>query len=628
MKRAAVTIGTVCLLLFAACTTGPEGPHERRSGSAGPVPGGTLRVAVPDEMLGNLFLDPSLSETNLDWELFRCCLVRTMYSYNGRPTDRGGVELRPDLADGMPTVSDDGLTWTIRLKPDVRFAPPFDDRTIVADDLVRALERNAGLSGDFYPSQFEMIDGYSEYRSGEADSISGLAAPDDRTLIVRLDEPAADLAYRFSLPATAPIPEGASDGHDDDYARFLVASGPYMIDGSRVLDFGPAPSRQSPLPGFVPARYARDGSLKKARGSLMFVRNPSWERSADPLRPAFPDRIEFALGGSDGKIASKVDRGAIDLAFSWNSSPREQVRAYQNDPEMDGRLSIDRKGQIFFVTMNLAVPPFDDVRVRRAVSLAIDKEALVRMIERPPYGPDGVADVVIASHLAPDSLEGDLLGGPDPNPHDVARAREEMRRSRYDRDGDGRCDARACRRVRVLVWDTASVPEQARAIKKQLADVGIWLDLDDEPRHRFYEEVDDPSRATPMIVTFGWGALLPVASTWFDGLVTSSGFGGDSNANPSMIGATPAQLREWGYGVTSVPSVDDRFRTCLQGSGSDQLACWAHLDQYLTNEVVPMIPYAEAEHAQTLSRRVTSYSFDQFADMPALDRIALARGSR
>ncbi len=77
------------------------------------------------------------------FELFRCCLLRTLMSYNGQPTSEGGAELRPDLADGLPEVSPDGLTWTFRLKPGIRYAPPFADREIVAVRL-RASPR-AGL---------------------------------------------------------------------------------------------------------------------------------------------------------------------------------------------------------------------------------------------------------------------------------------------------------------------------------------------------------------------------------------------------------------------------------------------------------------------------------------------------
>ena len=62
--------------------------------------------------------------------------------------------------------------------------------------------------------------------------------------MVTLTEPAGDLPWRFAMPATAPIPPngdaavlGAAEGHTTDYGRFLVATGPYMFEGTEDLDF-------------------------------------------------------------------------------------------------------------------------------------------------------------------------------------------------------------------------------------------------------------------------------------------------------------------------------------------------------------------------------------------------------
>ena len=69
---------------------------------------------------------PSVHTTCSPFELLRC-LVRTLYSTNGREVENGGSELRPDIAKELPVVSEDGLTWTIRLRRGLRYAPPFDD---------------------------------------------------------------------------------------------------------------------------------------------------------------------------------------------------------------------------------------------------------------------------------------------------------------------------------------------------------------------------------------------------------------------------------------------------------------------------------------------------------------------
>ena len=271
---------------------------------------------------------------------------------------------------GMPRVSSDGLTWTFRLRQGLVYAPPFDDTPIVSRDLIRALERAARLGGCLGP-----IRGCEEYATGAADSIVGLEARDDRTLVVQLEQVTSDLAYRFTSSGTAPIPAGASEGHDEDYERFVVASGPYMVEGADRIDFSAPPSAQVPASGYVPPVIAGQAEVPTP-GSLVLVRNESWDPATDQLRPAYPDRIELTLGGDDAEIARLVDDGELDMVFI-EASPFEQVSRYQDDVELESRVFADSSDVWFTVTLNPAAPPFDDVHVRRAVASSIDRSALV-----------------------------------------------------------------------------------------------------------------------------------------------------------------------------------------------------------------------------------------------------------
>jgi peptide/nickel transport system substrate-binding protein len=615
------TLALAFVLVVFACT-GSSGAEPSTRPRPEVVTGGTLRLAVPDHGL-SLFadLDPQAVWSGVGFELFRCCLLRTLLSYNGRPTEQGGAELRADLAEGVPEVSADGLTWTFRLRSGVEYAPPLEDTEIVSADLVRALEREATpVSAPAYPFYYSVIKGFDEYAAGTADSIIGLETPDERTLVVRLHEPTSDLGYRFSLPATAPIPPDAAEGHEDGYGPFLIASGPYMIEGAQDLDPTLPPAQQQPVSGFVPASLK--GDTVEEPGSLTLVRNPSWEPSTDDLRPAYPDRIEIALGGDPDELAAAVERSELDMVFAA-SGTAQQVERYQEDPALADRLFVDPNDTTLTVSMNLAVPPFDDVHVRRAVNLAIDKAALVELLARPPYGPFGLSVGIVATHIAPDSLEGNLLSGYDPYPNDLAGARAEMRLSGYDGDGDGRCDAAACRDVVALVNGD---PEQGRSIQRDLAAIGVDLAIEPLPVGAFFRRLTDPATRTPMGIGAAWGKDYPNGSGWFPPLFASSQLELDEPMSWTLVGATKEQLEGWGYSVTSVPNVDDRIDRCLALLGLTQTECWAELDRYLMMEIVPWVPYVTLAHAQTVSERVVGYSFDQFAGEPALDRIQLAPG--
>jgi ABC-type transport system substrate-binding protein len=171
-------------------------------------------------------MDPSREYSAEAWEIFRCCLVRTLYNYNGKPTNEGGSELRPDLATGPPSVSADGTTWTFHIKAGIHYAPPLATQEIVAADFVTALKRTARVTlqdGGDYSQYFYVIQGYEKYATKQADTISGVATPDAHTLVVTLTERTGDLADRFVLAATAPIPTlasapdapfGVATGHD------------------------------------------------------------------------------------------------------------------------------------------------------------------------------------------------------------------------------------------------------------------------------------------------------------------------------------------------------------------------------------------------------------------------------
>jgi len=273
--------------------------------------------------------------------------------------------------------------------------------------------------------------------------------------------------------------------------------------------------------------------------------------------------------------------------------------------------------------MNLAVRPFDDVHVRRAMNLAIVKRPLVEMIAHPPYGLDRANSGEVATHLAPDDLEEGLLQDRDFYPSDVAKAKEEMRQSVYDRNGDGSCDVPECRGIQALVMRVGVVPAMARAIAHDLDPLGIRLDLDVLPYRRFFRLIYDPAQRVPIGIVSPWGKDLPIGDGWFSPLFASGGLGG---TNTTMLGASAGELRRWGYLVTSVPSIDDRVQACAILFGRSQSECWAKLDAFMMQKVVPWVPILGTTTALVVSGRVAAFSFDQFASLPALDRLALTTG--
>jgi ABC-type transport system substrate-binding protein len=163
------------MVALAGCGGDDEGQARRDEFPKG----GTLRVAFigiaqGEKELARTFggqpaLDPHFEFAMQPFELFRCCLLRTLLSYAGKPTAEGGAVLRPDLAQALPRVAADGLTWTFRIKSGVHYGPPFEEREIVAADFVRALERLAKVNPR-PPPFYNDIEGFQEQHARGSDS--------------------------------------------------------------------------------------------------------------------------------------------------------------------------------------------------------------------------------------------------------------------------------------------------------------------------------------------------------------------------------------------------------------------------------------------------------------------------
>lgn len=585
MRRAWLLI----ILLAVGCSTAvaPSSSLDEES-----TLGGTLRAGLwfwddPDTLEPAL-LDPQ----RFFWHPFaRCCLLRTLLSYEGRAIDDGGAQLRADLAEEMPDVSPDGLTWTFRLRDGLYYAPPLEDRAILTRDFITALERTVRVGESPY---HDVIEGVQAFRDGEAGTISGVQAPDDRTIVFRLTEPAGDFGNRVAMPYMAPIPEEALAEHDDDYGGYLVASGPYMIDGAEAIDHG---DRQSP------PTYAAD--------DLVLVRNPSWSRDLDPIRPAYVDRIEVVpMPDRESHALEAVAGAEIDVLLDpMTAEIRSEVVA---DPELRPRLREAPNPFLFFIPLNLAQPPFDDVAVRRAVNAAIDREALLAT-----FDPRRGSVFVPMVHAFPEVAVGGLLAdyaprGIETGAGDVQRAREFMAQSAYDTNADGRCDGAVCT---VMANRTDPTTDEAQQIiEANLAELGIQVTWVEEPF------MSDPTAHIGFAAIMGWVADYPSAN---DFVVLMSEAGRPDGLNLSLVGATPEELDEWGYGASEVPSLDDKIDVCRARAGSAAFACWAELDQLLTEQVVAWVPVASSLTAHVLSERIDVFEFSGSEQMPALDRISL-----
>src|SRR6266699_2252665 len=199
--RGMVGLALAMALVAAACGGGSGGGGSTSAGSV--QKGGVFRTAQDGLVFTNAF-DPTGEYLASGINMYQA-LTRTLINYQ-HVAGPAGNKLYPDLASAMPTVSSDGLTYTFKLKSDLKFGPPVN-RAITSKDIEYAFERinTAPLVaqyGFYYNGVIKGMDG----KAKSPTPISGIQTPDDSTIVFNLEKPVGDFLYRVSMPATAPVP--------------------------------------------------------------------------------------------------------------------------------------------------------------------------------------------------------------------------------------------------------------------------------------------------------------------------------------------------------------------------------------------------------------------------------------
>jgi peptide/nickel transport system substrate-binding protein len=332
--------------------------------------GGHLDVLSIDDVTS---LDPGYWYYAYDYQAIDHPTQRSLYGWPPNET-----EPQPDLAASMPQTSSNGKTVTIKLKPNIKYSPPLQDRVVKSEDVKYAIERSflASVQNQYSAVYYDQITGASSFKSGKADEIAGIETPDDTTLVLKLKGPVGVISngQSLSLPATVPVPKDYAQKYDkgelSTYGKHQVFTGPYMIKNDG----------KGNITGY------------KAGRKLDLVRNPSWDAKTD-YRPAYLDTISF-LGGNDIDVASRrVLSGKSLISGDYAAPPVNVLRSALATRR--SQVAIIPSQGIRYVGLNSTVKPFDNVNVRRAVAAAIDRNALRLTRGGPTLGP-------IATHyLAP-----------------------------------------------------------------------------------------------------------------------------------------------------------------------------------------------------------------------------------
>jgi peptide/nickel transport system substrate-binding protein len=579
----------------AASTGGAAGTGGTATGGA--TKGGTYRLDWEASFDFTDNFDPSGEYLGDALGLHSSLLTRTLLGYKHIAGPEGN-ELIPDLAAQMPKVSSDGLTYTFKLKDGVKFGPPVS-REITSKDVLYAFKRIGTKSVVAqYAFYYTPIKGMTEFTDGKAKEISGIETPDDKTIVFHLTEPTGDFLYRLSMPATGPIPEEVAKCFTKagEYGRYVISSGPYMIDGSDKLDASSC-STMKPISGYQPDK------------SLTLVRNPDYDASTDTpeARENNPDRFVWKVNTNTDDIYNKVTAGELDDEVSQETA--KVLRQYTTDASLKDRLKVNSGDRTWYISMNMTQPPFDDVHVRKAANLVMDKVGLQR-------GWGGSTLGGIATHVVPNTMFKNELKDFDPyktpdESGDVDAAKAEMKKSKYDTNHDGLCDADVCKGVLHVTGTREPDKNNVPVIESSLAKIGITLKT--RQFEDAYTVIQTVAKNIPIESRSGWGKDYADALTFFDPLFWSKSIIATGNVNYPLMGLTPEIAQKVGAkgSVDNVPSVDDDLAKCRPLTGDERLTCYENLDKKIMNQYAPWIPYLDANNVFVIGPAVTKWDYDQ-----------------
>jgi peptide/nickel transport system substrate-binding protein len=510
----------------------------------------------------------------------------------------------------VPRPTNGGRTYTYQLKSGVRWGPPVN-RVITSRDVKYALERAARpKNGAQYGFYYTVIAGWDKYAQGEAKSITGIKTPNARTIRINLTQPTGDFNYRMSMPLAAPMPQEVAkcfEGNPGRYGRFVIASGPYMIEGSEDLNIRSCGAMR-PISGY-------NGTT-----SLTLVRNPNYRQSTDSrkARSNNVDRFEFTVNSNVDDIYNKVAAG--ELEDSWATASPKIFREYQTNASKRKFLKSNFADGTYYITMNLTQPPFDDINVRKAMNWVMDKEALRRA-----WG--GAVSGDVAHHIIPNPMLNGKLNNyaPYKTPGDrgnVAKARAAMAKSKYA-NNNGVCTARECKGV-LMIADVRAVDKaMVPVVQSSAAKIGITFTV--RSVNGAYPVIQTTSRNVPISQRPRWLKDYADPSTFIDPLFRGSNIIPTGNTNYALVGLKPGQAAQLGIkgNVNNVPSIDAEATRCARLVGNPRITCYAGIDRALMTRVVPWVPYLWNKNVFIIGPNVTRWNYDQASGYAALAHVAV-----
>ena len=443
----------------------------------------------------------------------------------------GNSKIVPSLAESWD-ISDDGLEYTFHLRQGVKF---HNGNDFTAEDVAYTFHRMLTVEGGVNTEFIDQIKGADELLAGETDTLEGVEVVDDYTIKVTLKEPFAGFLASISSPGVSIYDSEATEAAGDQFGM-----DPAVTVGTGPFEF----------------------SSWSFNNQLVLTRNEDYWKGASGLPGVvikiIPDTETQSMMFESGEL------DILDLDYAADSADRF------TETYPDQIVQGPRVGIVYF-TMNFNKEPFQDVRVRKAVQMSIDRQAILDAL----YGGRGQVEQGIFPH--------GLIGfNPDQEEikYDPEAAKALLAEAGYADGFDMEIAADSS------ASDTMTMALEI--VSDQLAEVGIRAEI------KNYDE-------STWLETRKSGELGSFMSTW------SADYNDPDNFIYTFFGnEEKTRIRSINYPDTEVMERVAKARTIV--NEDERLAEYKALEEKIIHEDAAWVPMFSRLHLFAVSKRVQGFA--------------------
>jgi peptide/nickel transport system substrate-binding protein len=543
-RRLAAAAGALSMLWLAASAAGAT---PAQAAMMAEHKGGTMRL-VAVSAAGTI--DPHVNYTLQYWQLYQIIYDGLLAFKKGAGEE--GFKIVPDLAEAIPQPADGGKTYTFKLRKGIKFS---NGQDVTVKDVVASFQRifkvNGPTSGTFYNG---IVGADACLKDGASCTLKGGVVGDESagTITFHLVAPDPEFFDKLAVPHAAVLP--ADTPAKDVGTSPIPSTGPYMIES-----------------------YDPNKELK-------LVRNPYFkEWSAEAQPDGYPDEIDYDFGLTDEAEVTAVENGEADWMFDQPPTDRlGEIGTKYKD-----QVHINTLTAMWYAPMNNNLAPFDNVKARRAVNFAIDRNALVKLFGGP----------VLASpvcQILPPGFPGHVDYCPytkDPGAKwsapDMAKAKQLAKES-----------GTAGQKVTVIVEDTAVSRSIGVYLQSVLGELGYDASVKAISPNIQFTYIQNTNNKVQISVS-QWYQDYPAASDFLYVLFSCNSFHPGSDSSVNIAGFCNKD-------------VDAKMEQALQTAVTDPKAAnemWAQIDKQVT-DLAPVAELFTPKHVDFVSKRLGNFMFN------------------